>query len=357
MPSPCLFLTVCVLLAARISEGAASYSIVDIGGFFPGDSVQAGGINNNGVVIGTDGTRLEGFYWDGSLHALPPLAADSSSGPTAINSQGWIAGQSFTSASQSGALWINGTPSRLPVPGTTTYPDGINTSGSIVGNYHSGSSTRAFLLPYGASSITALGTLGGANSQAYAINDAGKVVGSADTANGNSHAFSWSAGHMTQLSDLGLSSAAYCINQQGIAGGFVLRPDFTRQAVLWSANGTMTSMPNPQGYANAEVWGVNLSGVAVGVSDGGAIIWENGTSENLISLIGANSGWNTLNFAYGINDSGEIVGWGTRDNSGTQHAFLLEPVPEPGTFAFAALFIVFFATSPILRRVVGRMAS
>src|SRR5579859_355905 len=193
MPSRRTFLIVSLLFVLNASRAATSYTIVDLGSFFPGDSVQADGINNNGVVVGTDGTRETGFYWDGSLHALPSLPVDSSSGPTAINNNGWITGQSFTSENQNGVIWINGTPARLPVPSNFVYPDGINSSGSVVGTYRSGNITRAFLVPYGAGSATLLGTLGGSTSQAYAINDAGVVVGSADTANGNSRAFTWSS--------------------------------------------------------------------------------------------------------------------------------------------------------------------
>jgi len=359
MPHRCLLLTFGVLLAARISEGAGTspaYAIIDLGTFFSGDDVQASAINNNGVVVGTDGSRGIGFYWDGSLHPLPPLSGDASSGPTAINSLGWIAGQSFSAPHLNGVVWINGTPSLLPVPGTSVHPSGINTAGTVVGTSGVGLSSRAFLVSHGASSSTDLGTLGGTTAEAYAINDAGAVVGSADTANENSRAFIWRAGQMTQLSDLGLSSAAFCINQQGIAGGFVLRPDFTRQAVLWAANGARSNLPNLAGAGDAEVWGVNQSGLAVGDANGVAALWSNGSVESLLTLVGANSGWNRLNMAYGVNDSGEIVGWGIRDNTGTDHAFLLVPVPEPGCLAFVGMFLFFF-TRPIRCRVLSCKSS
>ncbi len=50
--------------------------------------------------------------------------------------------------------------------------------------------------------VTDLGTLGGTNSRAYAINDIDQVVGSADTASELQHAFVWKEGVMIDLNDL-----------------------------------------------------------------------------------------------------------------------------------------------------------
>jgi hypothetical protein len=55
---------------------------------------------------------------------------------------------------------------------------------------------------------------------------------------------------------------------------------------------------------------------------------------DLNGLIDPNSGWQ-LYAAYGINDSGQIVGTGTF--AGFSRAYLLTPVPEPATIGALGL--------------------
>jgi probable HAF family extracellular repeat protein len=53
-----------------------------------------------------------------------------------------------------------------------------------------------------------------------------------------------------------------------------------------------------------------------------AIVWQNNVPVDLNTLIPASSGW-YLQCAQGINDAGEIVGFGTLN--GSTHAFLAKP--------------------------------
>src|SRR5262245_55715492 len=63
--------------------------------------------------------------------------------------------------------------------------------------------------------ITDLGTLGGATSYAWDVNDAGHVAGYADTVSGASHAFLYKDGAMLDLGTLrGRTSRAFGINNQ-----------------------------------------------------------------------------------------------------------------------------------------------
>jgi probable HAF family extracellular repeat protein len=126
--------------------------------------------------------------------------------------------------------------------------------------------------------VTDLGTLGGTQSAAYAINNLGEVVGWAHTASEATHVFLWSAGKMSDLGAFGL---------------------------------------DPVGSA------INIHGVIVGQSGNTAWVWSNGSFQNLNNLIPANSGF-TLDNATAISDNGQIVANG-HNAQGQEHAFLLNP--------------------------------
>ena len=84
---------------------------------------------------------------------------------------------------------------------------------------------------------TDLGTLGGPNSIAYAVNDAGVVAGAADIDSEVRHACLWYHGQVSDLGALGpgATSMARAINRQGQAvGSSTLAPDTTdTHAVFW----------------------------------------------------------------------------------------------------------------------------
>ena len=66
-----------------------------------------------------------------------------------------------------------------------------------------------------------LGTLGGASSQAYAINDRGEVAGVSQTADGSYHSFLWRNGTMRDIGVLGdgVETDAFAINARGTVVG------------------------------------------------------------------------------------------------------------------------------------------
>ena len=126
-----------------------------------------------------------------------------------------------------------------------------------------------------------LGTLGGQNSSATAINPAGQVIGNAETAAGAVHAFLWpGSGPLQDLGTLGgRNSFAAAISSAGQI--------------------------------------VGRSGSAGGVTH--AFIYD-GSLRDLNNLIPAGSGWELVD-ATGINDTGQIVGFGRL--GGKMRAFLL----------------------------------
>ena len=131
----------------------------------------------------------------------------------------------------------------------------------------------------------------------------------------------------------GTFSEAVAINNSGLVVGDSLISNRADHAFLYSGSGTMQDLGTLGGKASA-AGSINNSGLIVGDADtsSGAdhafLYTGSGPMEDLNNLIAPGSGW-TLEVAEGINDSGQIVGWGT--TGGQTEAFLLTPTPEPSS--------------------------
>lgn len=116
--------------------------------------------------------------------------------------------------------------------GDLMYATGINNSGQVSGyaytNGFNGWSSvgdyRGFFSGANGAGLTGVGSFGGTWSKAYGINDAGQVVGAAQTAGGSFHAFLRN-GNSAALQDLGTlgasNSMATAINASGQVIGMV----------------------------------------------------------------------------------------------------------------------------------------
>jgi len=137
---------------------------------------------------------------------------------------------------------------------------------------------------------------------AYAINDAGQIVGVSDVDRDERHAFLWQNGIMV---DLGTMSSARDINNIGQVVGYG-----KNDAVLWQ-DGVMVELENA-----SEAHAINDAGVVVGGYQN-AWFWENGNVTELGTLGG------TYSKATAINNNGQVVGESrySPDSSG-EHAFL-----------------------------------
>lgn len=119
----------------------------------------------------------------------------------------------------------------------------------------------------------------------------------------------------------------------------------------------MTDLDGLPGNTNGSyAYGINNTGQIVGFSDTSkgnhAVMWHNGVLTDLNSLIGVSgddSGKWRLIEAYGINDHGQIVGWG-KNPEGDDHAFLLTPVPEPEIHALLLVGLGLVGFAVRLRR-------
>lgn len=278
---------------------------------------QAYDINASGQVVGFAGPFGRPFLWtpntpNGPVGTVVDLGT-LNGGPSAargINDVGQVVGSSgdaIGSGYLGAFLWTPSAPNATTgtmtdlgavVGGGPAY--GINNAGQVVGRAGASLSARAFLwtpyVPNGTTgAVTNLVGLGGPNHRlvgAYAINDAGWVVGYADSSDAHTRAFLWQP--------------------------FPL-PD-GQTTIIGNLGGT-----------RAYALGINASGQVVGYSstfsfvEDRAFLWQNGQLIDLNTLIPANPGW-VLKGARAINDAGQIVGWGTPNGLGGNRAFLLTPV-------------------------------
>ncbi|MBU1691443.1 MAG: PEP-CTERM sorting domain-containing protein [Gammaproteobacteria bacterium] len=167
--------------------------------------------------------------------------------------------------------------------------------------------TTALAVPY---TITDLGTLGGAYSSAFDINNNGQVVGFASLNSGYSHPFLYSNGVMSDLGTLdgGTGGLARGINDSGQVAGTAYTAGGDMRAFLYS-NGSMNNL-GTLGGNRSQAYGINNSGQVVGWTDtaavtGRAFLYSNGSMTDIGTLGGIYS------YAHGINDSGQVAGQAT----------------------------------------------
>jgi probable HAF family extracellular repeat protein len=213
--------------AAPAAATTTTYTMTDLGALGSSGVSRGFGINAAGEVTGQSytnqtitfpcgrhicrATTSDPFSWiAGKLTDLGTLGAPGSfSQGRAVNRAGDIAGGSAGEA----FLVHNGKMTDLG-PGTAT---GINDFGEIAGGT---SCCHAFVISGRTrTTLPDLSSYGGGLSSASGISNNHQIVGSSDNASGYSHAVLWSNGTITDLGTLGgTQSAAYAINDLGPFG-------------------------------------------------------------------------------------------------------------------------------------------
>jgi len=241
-------------------------------GTLGGNNSFAAGANNRGLVIGSAENNTQDpncippqvldykpvVWHGGTIHELPVLAGDAIGAVLAVNDHNELVGTSGMCGSG---------PALGPIP------------------------VHALLWQNG--SVTDLGSVGGAvNNIAWAINNAGQIVGVSDlSGDSTEHAFLWQKGVMTDLGTLAgdFLSTASSINDNGQVVGQSCDVNFNCRAFLWQS-GVMIDL-NTLTLPNSSLY-----------------------------LVVAND----------INSRGEIVGIGVDQSSGEQLAFLAVPCGQDG---------------------------
>lgn len=266
-------------------------------------------INNRGVAVGAT-PLFQPFTWSEQrgITPLPLLPAAISANPYAINNRGDIVGYSFDGTFTTAVLYRNGHPQDLGgLPGFEAHvATAISESGLIAGISTQFEVTAGF---FGA------------------------------------HAWLWQRGVFTDLGTFsGDDTQAYDVNNKGQVAGTVRGGGLVNRAFLWDERSGVTELWDNGG---AGAGGLNARGDLV---DGGMALLD-GAQVSLLSLLGPNTGWESL-IGYDINNQGTIVGLGYRECSEVVgqcpgRAFVMYRVDEPNA---AALLAVALAVLRFCRR-------
>jgi hypothetical protein len=337
------------------------YDIVSLGVAVPGDTTSSGlGISPNGTYISGFSSVTganHGFLWTqaGGNVALPSLASPARpfSSPNGVNNAGTAAGTgatTFFGSSPLPLLWKNGTVSALPLPAGQTIGrgNGINGSEVVVGSVNSGSAEAAATFSAGGSDVLTQ-TLpgGGALRTAFAINDAGRIVGQGLDPTNAAVTKGWfidpgdpTATDIGALTGIGHNSAIpFGVSSNGkITGSSSLNSGSGSLPFLYEESTGMTEIPLPVGLTTGQGRGVNASGWVVGNASAATstpFLYDGVMSYTLESLIPSGTGWSlstgTSNAAFGISDNFIITGRGLLN--GVVTGFAMIPVPEPSVCA------------------------
>jgi len=342
------------------------YTAINLG-TLSGDKATAYGINRNGGVGGTStlagDTTQRGVLWLGALKLeMGTLGGPNSSSQFAPNLSDQATGNADTSELDplgedfcGGGTYLKCLPFlrqrggiMIPLPtfgGNNGGGVDINNAGQVVGaaetRVHDGTCVAPQVLqvlpavwdgPFGPRPLPTY--FGDPDGAAIANNDNGQVTGYSGDCSSNqfAHALFWQDGRLIHLPSLGgeKNNSGQDINSRGDVVGFSDLPGDTAQhAVIWR-NGRVEDLGTLPGDVSSSAYGINNLGQVVGESCDAdnnctAVLWLNGTIIDINTLLPPNSSLYLVE-ALDINDSGEIVGHAYQQSTGKHPAFLAVPL-------------------------------
>lgn len=324
-------------------------------------------INDSGVIVGeqvlADGTTIRATMWTsatGQANDIGSYFGSVSSTAYAINASGQVVGYSeFASGVRNATLWNNPlTPDAsilnlgaiMGATGSSVAWD-INDHGAVVGQAALGSPfARGFVWDQangGQSAGAPAGYMGSAN---RGINNDGTIVGSAFFFGDPDDAYVATPDGRGGYNQGDIAPSGYILSiatdvaDNGTIVGFTNSGvDVGWQAAKFLGRGEVELLGTLDGLENSEANAVNESGLVVGrawdndfLLDNAAVAWLDGVVYDLNDYIGE-SGFARLYEATGVNERGDIVGFG-RMNDGSLAGFVIQGfVPAPGTFGMMAM--------------------
>ncbi|HEY2800813.1 MAG TPA: DUF3466 family protein [Chthoniobacterales bacterium] len=273
--------------------------MVDLGVLPTGFSSSANGINDAGEVVGSayvggypqnDNGYYHAFlYSNGTMHDLGIFSDGTFSIGRGINNAGTVVGWADTT--------LESPPGNFTIQNQAfiyTAAGGLRTIGTFP------SDDPGLYGPY---------------SFAYAINAAEQVTGysyddfSHPISSSGEFAYIYQGGNWTNIGAGGNSngsSRAFAINGAGVVAGYVFT-DSSQQHAFFGSAGSFVDLGTLSGGTNSVAYGINDSGVVVGASETPqglhGFVYENGSMKDLGTLMGG-----TVSEARAINSSGQIVG-------------------------------------------------
>ena len=355
----------------------ARYVVIDLG-TLGGSFSLAYGINDNGQIDGFstlpgDNVVHSFLYNHGAMTDLGTLGGPNSQSFANLNNATQVAGYAETSISDPngedfcgfgtnliclGFVWQNGIMTPLnTLGGSNSQAAAINNRGQVAGYAETGTADPNCPPPqvsqfrpvtWSSGHIQQLPLYpGDTEGAAFWINNEGDTVGASGSCAPYDpryalplqprHALLWRHGvRPIDLGNLGgeLENAAFAINDRDqIVGASDISGDTYQHAFLWQRS-VMTDLGTLPGDVVSAAVAISNRGQVTGVSadpNGNirAFLWQNGVMYDLNDLIAGQSPLYLLH-GFGVNSSGEIVGFAVNTSTGEVHGFLAIPTSSGG---------------------------